>query len=112
MGNSTGNFKEYWECFERLPQTQVRGMRFRVGSAQVLLWHQLGTSRRPDRWYSDCAAVNLPQGGFIWDWVDQGLLTEGKAQGDGRRVVGWGYGKILRSLLHDLALLWSSACEE
>ena len=23
MGNSTGNFKEYWDCFERLPQTQV-----------------------------------------------------------------------------------------
>jgi beta-galactosidase/beta-glucuronidase len=23
MGNSTGNFREYWDCFERLPQTQV-----------------------------------------------------------------------------------------
>lgn len=24
MGNSTGNFREYWDCFERLPLTQGR----------------------------------------------------------------------------------------
>ncbi|MGB0931631.1 MAG: glycoside hydrolase family 2 TIM barrel-domain containing protein, partial [Chitinophagales bacterium] len=34
MGNSTGNFKEYWDIFERNPRMQ---------------------------------------GGFIWDWVDQGI---------------------------------------
>ncbi|MEZ4886366.1 MAG: glycoside hydrolase family 2 TIM barrel-domain containing protein [Chitinophagales bacterium] len=34
MGNSTGNFKEYWDIFERNPRMQ---------------------------------------GGFIWDWVDQGF---------------------------------------
>lgn len=62
MGNSTGNFKEYWDCFERLPQTQ---------------------------------------GGFIWDWVDQGLLTDGKAPGDGRRAVGWGYGGDFGDAVHD-----------
>ena len=33
------------------------------------------------------------QGGFIWDWVDQGLLTDAKAPGDGRMAVGWGYGE-------------------
>lgn len=35
MGNSTGNFKEYWDAIERYPGLQ---------------------------------------GGFIWDWVDQGIL--------------------------------------
>ncbi len=41
MGNSNGNFDEYWEAFEKYP---------------------------------------FMQGGFIWDWVDQGLIRmeEGK----------------------------------
>src|SRR5690606_4991762 len=38
MGNSTGNFKEYWDIIN--------------GSAHM-------------------------QGGFIWDWVDQGIRAEG-----------------------------------
>lgn len=41
------------------------------------------------------------QGGFIWDWVDQGLLTDGKAPGDGRRAVGWGYGGDFGDAVHD-----------
>ena len=48
MGNSNGNFKEYWDLIRKNPQMQ---------------------------------------GGFIWDWVDQGLLT--------RNAVGddfWAYG--------------------
>jgi beta-galactosidase len=61
MGNSTGNFREYWDCFERLPFTQ---------------------------------------GGFIWDWVDQGLLTEGPAPG-GRRAFFWGYGGDFGDKVHD-----------
>ena len=48
MGNSIGNFKEYWETYERYP-----------------------------------ALV----GGFIWDWVDQGLLQKDK---NGREY--WAYG--------------------
>jgi beta-galactosidase len=48
MGNSTGNFKEYWDV--------IRGSR------------------------------NM-QGGCIWDWVDQGILTKDEA---GRPY--WGYG--------------------
>jgi beta-galactosidase len=39
MGNSTGNFQEYWDVFERLPYAH---------------------------------------GGFIWDWVDQGIRKKGK----------------------------------
>jgi beta-galactosidase len=39
MGNSTGNFQEYWDVFERLPYAH---------------------------------------GGFIWDWVDQGIRRKGK----------------------------------
>jgi beta-galactosidase len=31
------------------------------------------------------------QGGFIWDWVDQGLLKAGTAA-DGRAVEFWAYG--------------------
>jgi beta-galactosidase len=38
MGNSTGNFQEYWDAFERLPYAH---------------------------------------GGFIWDWVDQGIRRRG-----------------------------------
>ncbi|GMH38332.1 hypothetical protein BSKO_06216 [Bryopsis sp. KO-2023] len=48
MGNSTGNFKEYWDAFERHPNVQ---------------------------------------GGFIWDWVDQGLI---KKTENGREF--WAYG--------------------
>ncbi len=47
MGNSVGNFKEYWDVIEKYP--------------------------------------NL-QGGFIWDWVDQGVIIE-KA---GKKVYGYG----------------------
>ncbi|MEA5457988.1 glycoside hydrolase family 2 TIM barrel-domain containing protein [Arcicella sp. LKC2W] len=47
MGNSVGNFKEYWDMIEKYP--------------------------------------NL-QGGFIWDWVDQGVIIE-KA---GKKVYGYG----------------------
>lgn len=48
MGNSTGNFKEYWDTFE-----STSGL----------------------------------QGGFIWDWVDQGLL---KVSENGQEY--WAYG--------------------
>ncbi len=37
MGNSTGNFKEFWDVFEQYPQMQ---------------------------------------GGFIWDWIDQGIYQK------------------------------------
>lgn len=47
MGNSVGNFKEYWDMIEKYP--------------------------------------NL-QGGFIWDWVDQGVIIE-KA---GKKIYGYG----------------------
>ncbi len=47
MGNSVGNFKEYWDIIEKYP--------------------------------------NL-QGGFIWDWVDQGIAVER----NGKKF--WGYG--------------------
>jgi beta-galactosidase len=60
MGNSTGNFSEYWDLFYSKPQLQ---------------------------------------GGFIWDWVDQGLRTpitkgkgvvrdRGRAVPDGRLATG------------------------
>ena len=48
MGNSTGNFQEYFDLFRSSPQMQ---------------------------------------GGFIWDWVDQGILTQDE---NGNRY--WGYG--------------------
>jgi len=48
MGNSSGNFQEYWDIIDSSPQMQ---------------------------------------GGFIWDWVDQGLKTETE---DGRMF--WAYG--------------------
>jgi beta-galactosidase len=48
MGNSTGNFQDYWDVIESHPTMQ---------------------------------------GGFIWDWVDQGILTKNAA---GEKY--WGYG--------------------
>ncbi|MDL2223567.1 DUF4981 domain-containing protein [Bacteroidales bacterium OttesenSCG-928-M11] len=48
MGNSTGNFQEYWDLFMKYP---------------------------------------ILQGGFIWDWVDQGLATYDE---QGRKY--WSYG--------------------
>lgn len=48
MGNSTGNFREYWDAFESFPGLQ---------------------------------------GGFIWDWVDQGLLKKSET---GQEY--WAYG--------------------
>jgi beta-galactosidase len=48
MGNSTGNFQDYWDVIEKYPKLQ---------------------------------------GGFIWDWVDQGLL---KTSDDGEKY--WAYG--------------------
>ncbi|MGQ1889905.1 glycoside hydrolase family 2 TIM barrel-domain containing protein [Thermophagus sp. OGC60D27] len=53
MGNSNGNFKEYWDIIYSSPNMQ---------------------------------------GGFIWDWVDQGLLTK-----DGEGRVFYGYGGDLGS---------------
>lgn len=48
MGNSCGNFQDYWDVIEKYPQLQ---------------------------------------GGFIWDWVDQGLWKTGK---DGRKFYAYG----------------------
>ncbi len=59
MGNSVGNFKEYWDIIDSSPHMQ---------------------------------------GGFIWDWVDQGLRAETE---DGREF--WAYGGDLggENLQHD-----------
>ena len=48
MGNSGGNFQDYWDVIEKYPQLQ---------------------------------------GGFIWDWVDQGLWKTGS---DGKRFYAYG----------------------
>ncbi|EIE18998.1 hypothetical protein COCSUDRAFT_20201 [Coccomyxa subellipsoidea C-169] len=61
MGNSNGNYKEYWESFEKHPYLQ---------------------------------------GGFIWDWVDQGLLHKVKDV-EGNDVEAWGYGGDFGDPVHD-----------
>ncbi|CAL8464023.1 g3558 [Coccomyxa elongata] len=61
MGNSNGNYKEYWESYEKHPYLQ---------------------------------------GGFIWDWVDQGLLHKVKNV-DGNEVEAWGYGGDFEDPVHD-----------
>ena len=40
------------------------------------------------------------QGGFIWDWVDQGLLHKVKDV-DGFEVEAWGYGGDFGDPVHD-----------
>ncbi|CAL5226900.1 g9773 [Coccomyxa viridis] len=61
MGNSNGNYKEYWESFEGHPYLQ---------------------------------------GGFIWDWVDQGLLHKVQ-DANGKTVEAWGYGGDFGDPVHD-----------
>ncbi|RAV30183.1 beta-galactosidase, LacZ type [Sinomicrobium soli] len=60
MGNSTGNFQEYWDIIDSSPHMQ---------------------------------------GGFIWDWVDQGIATTTE---DGRKF--WAYGGDLggENMQHDV----------
>ncbi|CAG9460844.1 unnamed protein product [Pedinophyceae sp. YPF-701] len=62
MGNSTGNLKEYWKLFERLPGAQ---------------------------------------GGFIWDWVDQGLIKEAGEENGITFPDHWAYGGDFGEVLHD-----------
>ncbi|KAA6422205.1 MAG: hydrolyzing O-glycosyl compounds [Trebouxia sp. A1-2] len=52
MGNSNGNYKEYWEMYDSHPHLQ---------------------------------------GGFIWDWVDQGLINTA-TDASGKTVEYWAYG--------------------
>lgn len=40
------------------------------------------------------------QGGFIWDWVDQGLLHKVKDV-EGKEVEAWGYGGDFGDPVHD-----------
>jgi len=40
------------------------------------------------------------QGGFIWDWVDQGLV-HWVTNADGERVEAWGYGGDFGEPVHD-----------
>ena len=42
------------------------------------------------QWCNHCHQSCI-QGGFIWDWVDQGLLHEVK-DANGKAVEAWGYG--------------------
>lgn len=57
MGNSTGNFKEYWDVFRSNPQLQ---------------------------------------GGFIWDWADQGLVRSDSVYG-----TVWSYGGDFGDTIND-----------
>ena len=53
--------------------------------------------------HASLACVATPvawQGGFIWDWVDQGLLRPGK-DWQGRDVEFWGYGGDWDEPVHD-----------
>jgi beta-galactosidase/beta-glucuronidase len=40
------------------------------------------------------------QGGFIWDWVDQGLLHK-VTDAEGKEVEAWGYGGDFGDPVHD-----------
>lgn len=40
------------------------------------------------------------QGGFIWDWVDQGLMRKGR-DWQGNEVEFWGYGGDWNEPVHD-----------
>ena len=61
MGNSTGNFQDYWDVIEKYPKLQ---------------------------------------GGFIWDWVDQGLL---KTDENGEKY--WAYGGDLEKRVYQATVI-------
>lgn len=72
MGNSLGNIAEYWADIWPLP-----GQKSNIG------WEKIKKTARL-------------QGGFIWDWADQGILVKSK---DGREY--WAYGGDFGETHHD-----------
>lgn len=74
MGNSVGNLREYWD----------------------LIWEK--PARRTNIGYLSLTKVARLQGGFIWDWADQGILVTAR---DGREY--WAYGGDFGEAQHDAA---------
>jgi beta-galactosidase len=72
MGNSCGNLKEYWDAIWEKPQP------------------------RPNVGYQSLTKTARTQGGFIWDWADQGILVK---SADGREY--WAYGGDFGEKDHD-----------
>ena len=74
MGNSMGNLREYWDTIWEKP------------------------SRPTNIGYQKIAKTARLQGGFIWDWADQGILMTAP---DGRPY--WAYGGDFGEKDHDAA---------
>lgn len=111
MGNSNGNYTRYWDAFNKYPSLQVRTRGAEVWGAPHPASHAhqrcaVGPPKNAAHTHTDrdanpapCSATT-PQGGFIWDWVDQGLdKTFTKA--DGTPVKGWAYGGDFGDEPHD-----------
>lgn len=164
-----GNFREYWDCFERLEFTQARlvppfpllpletpgklakgqpqheydrsvlGVISCRATLQACIQHLLGSLASPGAdllcspnnntqavftpppahqsrtlllpqplsvsgspsLAAEAALVRpMAQGGFIWDWVDQGLIASAPGP-DSRPAVFWGYGGDFGDPCHD-----------
>jgi beta-galactosidase len=74
MGNSLGNFKDYWDTIWEKP------------------------TRASNIGYQQIAKIARLQGGFIWDWADQGILVKAT---DGREY--YAYGGDFGEEKHDAA---------
>ena len=114
MGNSNGNYTKYWDAFKKYPALQV-GPRKRILGAvgQIrtccanLLSPKFSLAEKHDR---TLCSLSLPspqradqmhtQGGFIWDWVDQGLVHKFPTA-DGGLVEAWAYGGDFGDAPHD-----------
>jgi beta-galactosidase len=83
MGNSTGNLYEYWQVFKNTPSVVL----YRYNQYQTLAPLNLLRWARTDR-----LRGVLKIGGFIWDWVDQGLLRAASQQEQQHFVYGGDFG--------------------
>lgn len=113
MGNSNGNYTKYWDAFKKYPALQVSTQK-RKSEELVKCAFAAQTSYRrvfPLRksMTALCTYFKLSpqladqthsQGGFIWDWVDQGLVHKFPTA-DGGLVEAWAYGGDFGDAPHD-----------
>eukprot|EP00961_Rhodomonas_salina_P267639 3616345-Rhodomonas_salina.1 len=105
MNNSLGNLDAFWRVIRshRLTQVHLLSRRARNLLARTPplgpAWSVALVARirsRGTRSEQVCVAVHW-QGGFIWDWVDQGLLKESEVSGGSF----WAYGGDFGEHVHD-----------
>ena len=114
MGNSNGNYTKYWDAFKKYPALQVGTQkRILVGLVEMRTFSANQISPRFSaaekhsrtlisllKHLRNLRTKTHTQGGFIWDWVDQGLMHKFPTA-DGGVVEAWAYGGDFGDAPHD-----------